>query len=68
MGKRQPIRNVDRTDWLRSCRKQGIMGAGTVFAQRPSPAQAEAWSRPPLPFPIILPPKSLPETYPSAGP
>lgn len=33
-GKRQPIRNVDRIDRLRSCREQGTMGAGTALAQR----------------------------------
>lgn len=33
-GKRQPIGNTDRTSRLRSCSKQGVMGAGSVFAQR----------------------------------
>lgn len=33
-GKRQPIGNTDRTDRLRSCRKQGTVGAGTVLGRR----------------------------------
>lgn len=37
-GKRQPIGNTDRTSRLRSCSKQGVMGAGSVCSEMPSPA------------------------------
>lgn len=68
-GKRQSIGNIGRTDRLRSCRQQGIMGAGTVCLLREAKpcSQAEAWSLPPPPFPVIPSPKFLPEIYPSAG-